>query len=334
MNLRRFLIILGLVGIILIILTTFGNPAKIAAAFRLVQWTVVPMLIAVQLCSYFCNSKYYQTFFRDFGNEVPQRELYEISLGINFANQAIPSGGVSGTAFLAEAVKPFGVPTGRATLAQLGRYGFTFLTFFAVLAFGFLMLFLGGDLNKISVRVTLLLMMILLTLALLLLTIFSERRRMEAVLNPIVRFINRFGHRYLRRELIKPQVYDDFLSDLYHTYHQLRTQRRHWPGLLAWTLGGNLAEVFTIYVVFLGFGQVVNPGVVITGYTIAIMAGAGAFLTSGLGVYEAGMIGTFAALGIPLAVAIAVVLVYRILNLGIFLPIGLIFYRKHLKDGA
>src|SRR6266567_4972130 len=125
MNLRRFLIILGLLGIMAIILTTLGHPAKIVAAFRQVQLYVVPLVFFVQLGSFFCNSRYYQTFFRVFGTNVPLRSLYEVSLGINFANQAIPSGGVSGTAFLAEAVKPYGVPSGRATLAQLGRYCFT-----------------------------------------------------------------------------------------------------------------------------------------------------------------------------------------------------------------
>ena len=333
MNLRRFLIILGAIGIMAIILTTLGHPAKIVAAFRQVQWYVVPLVFLVQLCSYFCNSRYYQTFFKVFGTDVPLRSLYEISLGINFANQAIPSGGVSGTAFLAESAKPFGVPSGRATLAQLGRYCFTFLSFFAVMAFGFLMLFFGDDQDKISVRVVLLLMIILLTLGLVLLTIFAERRRLEKFLTPIVRFINGAGHKFFHQAepVIKPGGFDNFLDDFYHGYHELLAKKRHWPALLGWTLGGNLCEVLTVYVVFLCFGLVVNPGIVITGYALAIMAGAGAFLTSGLGVYEAGMIGTFSALGIPFALSIAVVLVYRIVNMGIFLPIGLFFYRKHLK---
>jgi uncharacterized protein (TIRG00374 family) len=333
MKLRRFLIILGALGIMAIILTTLGHPAKFIAAFRQVKWYVVPLVFLVQLSSYFCNSRYYQTFFRVFGNEVPLRSLYEISLGINFANQAIPSGGVSGTAFLAESAKPFGVPSGRATLAQLGRYCFTFLSFFAVMAFGFVMLFFGDDQNKISVRIVLFLMIILLTLGLILLTIFAERRRMEKFLSPIIKFINHMGYKFFRQTgpVVKPESYAEFLDDFYHGYHELLAKKRHWPAMLGWTLGGNLAEVATVYGVFLCFGLIINPGIVITGYALAIMAGAGAFLTSGLGIYEAGMIGTFSALGIPFALSIAVVLVYRIVNMGIFLPIGLFFYRKYLK---
>jgi len=36
---------------------------------------------------------------------------------------------------------------------------------------------------------------------------------------------------------------------------------------LAWSLAYNVAEVLTIYVVFVGLGIWINPGVVITAYT-------------------------------------------------------------------
>jgi uncharacterized protein (TIRG00374 family) len=84
--------------------------------------------------------------------------------------------------------------------------------------------------------------------------------------------------------------------------------------------------------VFIGFGQLINPGVVITGYALAIILSITSIFTGGIGVYEAGMIGTFAALGIPFALAFAVVIVYRVLNMGIFLPVGFFFYRRDLKE--
>jgi uncharacterized membrane protein YbhN (UPF0104 family) len=92
--------------------------------------------------------------------------------------------------------------------------------------------------------------------------------------------------------------------------------------------------VVTIYVVFIGFGQWANPGSVVVGYTFAIIASMSALVVGGLGAYEAGMIGTFTALGMPFALAFAVVIVYRVLNLGIFLPLSFIYYRKHLGNAV
>ena len=103
---------------------------------------------------------------------------------------------------------------------------------------------------------------------------------------------------------------------------------------MAWSLAYNVAEVLTIYVVFVGLGIWINPGVVITAYTLAIIASLAGFLTGGIGVYELGMIGTFTALGIPFATAFTVVLVYRALSMILFLPPGFYFYRRQLLGKA
>jgi uncharacterized protein (TIRG00374 family) len=334
MNMRRIMILLGIAGIFFIVVTSLGDPHKIIDAFIKVRWYVVPLVIIAQIIDYYCNAKYYQAFFDISGHRVKLRLLFEASLAINFANVAIPSGGVAGTTYLAEAIKSSGVPPAKSTLAQIGRYIFTFVSYFIVLAFGFVVMFFSGNLNKVSVRFVMLIMVVILAAGLVLMAIFSERSRLEAFISPVIRLINRFGKTVLRRAkpLIDRRRVSAFLSEFYEDYHELLSHKARWPSLVWWSLGGNIAEVATVYVVFLGFGQIVNPGIVITGYTLAIIASVGGILVNGLGVYEAGMIGTFAALGIPFALAFAVVLVYRILNMGLFLPVGLIYYRKHLKE--
>jgi uncharacterized protein (TIRG00374 family) len=335
MNLRRFLIVVGILGIILLVFSTFGNPMTIILAFKQVRWYVVPLVIIMQLISYYYNARYYQEFFSIFGHKVDFRRLYEVSLAINFANQAIPSGGVAGTTYLAEAVKGSGVPPGQTTLAQLDRYIFTFLSYFIVLGFGFLMLLFGNDLDKVSVRFMILLMVIVLAAGFVLLAIFSERSRLEKFLLPIIRALNSLGRHMLKRRrkpLVAEPDLDNFLTEFYHGYQLVMEHKGRWPALLWWSLGGNLAEVATLYVVFVGFGQWVNPGIVISAYTLGIAASVAGILVNGLGVLEAGLIGTFAALGVPFALAFAVTIVYRVLSFLLFLPPGLVYYRRHLKE--
>jgi uncharacterized protein (TIRG00374 family) len=333
MNLRRLLILAGTLGVIVLIFSTFGNPATIVSTFERGSWYVVPLVIAAQLASYYYNAGYYQAFFAIFGHKTDLRRLYEASLGINFAGQAIPSGGVASTTYLAQAVKEYGVPPSQATLAQIGRYIFTFASYFVVLAFGFITLLFSNDLNKVSVRVMILVIALTLAGGVMLMAVFSERSRLEALVKPIINLINAFGRRCLRRRraIVSATRLDRFLTEFYRGYHEIIENKHNWPALFWWSLGGNLAEVATVYAVFVGFGHWVNPGVVIVAYTLAIAASVGGFLVNGLGVYEAGMIGAFAALGVPFALAFDVVLVYRILNFVLFLPPGLHYYRKHLK---
>jgi uncharacterized protein (TIRG00374 family) len=337
MNLRRFLILVGILGVILLIFSTFGNPLTIVQAFREVRWFVVPLVIIMQLISYYYNARFYQEFFSIFDHTVSFRRLYEASLAINFANQAIPSGGVAGTTYLAEAVKGAGVPAGQTTLAQLNRYIFTFLSYFIVLGFGFLMLLFGNDLDKVSVRFMILLMVIVLGAGAVLLAIFSERSRLEKFLSPVIRALNALGRHMLKKRtkpLVNQAKLDNFLDEFYQGYHLVLEHKGRWPALLWWALGGNLAEVATLYAVFVGFGQWVNPGIVISAYTLGIAASVAGILVNGLGVLEAGLIGTFAALGVPFALAFAVTIVYRILSFVLFLPPGLLYYRRHLKETA
>ena len=336
MKLRRLLLIIGSIGLTLVIATSLGNPIKVEAAFDLVRWYVFPLVFVIQLASYYCNARFYQAVFAISGHKLPLRRLYEISLGINFANQAIPSGGVAGTTYLAQTLKPNAVPTGTATLAQLGRYMFTFVSFFIVLSVGFLLLFWGGDVDRVSVRLIVLLMLFVLGVGTLLMVTFSDRRRLEAIARPFIRFINRLGTRLLKREhrIFPAQRLDSFLDEFYAGYHEIMGHKGKWGALFRWTLAANLCEVATVYAVFVGFGMWPNPGIVIAGYTIAIMASVSGLIINGLGVYEAGMIGTFVALGIPFALTFAIVTVYRLTSMAIFLPIGWYFYRRHLKENA
>jgi uncharacterized protein (TIRG00374 family) len=333
MKLRRLLLLVGLIGICVLLLAHLGDLPKFWDALQDLGWYVVPAIIVVQLGSYYANARYYQAFFAISDYHVGLRRLFEASLAINFANQALPSGGLVGTTYLSEAVKPE-VPAGTAALAQLGRYIFTFLSYFIVLAAGFLMLFLGrnSDLNKPSVKLVIILMLAVLGIGIVLLMVFQERKRLEPVLKLGVHIINGFGRRVLRRQkdLIGESRISGFLDEFYRGYHLVMDHKGRWPKLLGWSLAYNFTEVLTIYVVFIGLGVWVNPGVVVTAYTLAIIASLAGFLTGGVGVYELGMIGTFTALGVPFATSFTVVLVYRALSMIIFLPPGFYYYRRHL----
>jgi uncharacterized protein (TIRG00374 family) len=87
-------------------------------------------------------------------------------------------------------------------------------------------------------------------------------------------------------------------------------------------------DIATIYVVFLAFGKVVNPGIVIAAYVIALITSMASVVTAGVGVYEAGMIATFVGLHIPFDLAFSITIIYRFIALWLFLPIGLYFYNE------
>lgn len=334
MNFRRLLLLAGLLGVGLVIMANLGAYGQFSRVIGRVHWAVFVLVGMVQLVSYYCNAKYYQTFFAISGHHVPLSRLYQTALAINFANQAIPSGGVAGATYISQSLRDY-VPPGQATLAQLFRYVFTFVTFVLVLILGFVLLvYFGTNIAQVSVRVMLLVMGTVILIGLLLMLFLTDKSKLRAVIVPILRTYNRIGSRLLGKRFhpVEADPVRKFFHDFYAGVDELFASRSKciWP--LLWALGGNMAEVTTIYVVFIAFGHFINPGIVIVAYSFANMASLAAVLTAGVGVYEATMIGTLTTLGVPVALGFAVVIVYRIINLSLFLPPGFYFYRRHLAS--
>jgi uncharacterized protein (TIRG00374 family) len=330
MRLRYVLIAAGLVGLAIIVLTQSHNLADLWRDLIGTQWyLIIPAVAVIQSGSYYFIARYYRRFLIDSGYSVPTAHLFKIALAVNFADTVAPSAGMAGVAYMATATRPV-VPTGTAVLAQLGNTIFSFLSFFIVLLIGWLALFFGRDINRISVRLVVLLLLIIIIGIALLLAAFAKRKRLKRLLRPFVNltnFISRLfpGH----RDLISPKVFHNFLDELYTGAAAIR-QRRTWPRLALWALATNLTEVAVLYVVLVGLGWWLNPGVVIAAYALAILASQISLATNGFGAYEAAMTGTFVALGMPLAAALSAVLLYRVLSIVLFLPPGFYYYHKYL----
>ena len=99
-----------------------------------------------------------------------------------------------------------------------------------------------------------------------------------------------------------------------------------------YALMANVAEILTIYVVYIAFGQWVNPGAVIIAYAIANSAGLVSVLPGGIGIYEALMTAVLASAGVPAGVSLPVTVMYRVLNMTIQLPPGYVLYHKAVQD--
>jgi uncharacterized protein (TIRG00374 family) len=332
MNKRRSFILLGLLGLTVIIAANFGQLGKVITALSGAHWYVIPLLVLMQLSSYGANAKFYQTFYRMGDSILSFRKLYEVSLAVNFANTALPAGGVSGTAFLVAAVADE-VPATQAALSQLGRYVFTAVSYFFVLALGVVLLYSEGGFHRLSVRFTSFFLIGVLLFAIVALSIVADRQRLSRVLQPLIQTLNFLWQRIFRRPkaLLSQTMMTTFFDEFYRTLHEVRRRRPYQIRLFMWALAGNLFEVFSVSAVFIGFGHWVSLGIVIAAYTFANLASLLGVLTNGIGVYEAGMVASLTALGEPFGIALIVSLTYRVLNIALFLPPGFIFYRKYIN---
>jgi uncharacterized protein (TIRG00374 family) len=121
-------------------------------------------------------------------------------------------------------------------------------------------------------------------------------------------------------------------DELHENYMLFRNKLPELKRPFLYALVANLTEVLAVYAVYVAFGEWINLGAIILAYAIANFAGFVSVLPGGVGVYEALMTGVLVVAGVPAALSIPVVVMYRVLNTAIQLPPGFYFYHKALQS--
>jgi len=323
---QTILVILGFGALILIGYLNWDEVVRAISVIRTSTWPILLAIPVVQIFSFYANTRYYQSFFDVFGYRVKLGRLYKLSLALNFINQLLPSVGVSAISFMSYSLKGT-VPAGKAALVQWGRYALTFISFMALLLLGTLLIYFGGGIDKITVRIIIMAVVAALIMAVVVLYIVTHKESLSALAHWLQRFIDRVGGWFRKgKPLIGEKAIKHLLVEFHEGFEFIIKERRKllWPFFYA--LMGNVMEIATLYVVFLALGFSINIGAIIIAYAAANAAGVISFIPGDVGVYEVTMVAAFSSLGIPVSIGLSATLLYRIINKGIFLPIGFFCY--------
>lgn len=319
----------------LILLVVFARKQIIEAFETFAQLNLLWLLLVIplQLLNHFSVAKFYQSYLKTLDEKLPSRELFKVSLEMNFVNNVFPSGGVSGFGYLSLRLKKLGVRGSKSTLLQTSRHVLTFLSFIVYLILAVLLLSVFGSASRVTVLIASTLSSTIVFGTLIFIYIVSDESRIKQFMAALPRLINniyRIFHSKARGPINISKV-EGLFVDIHKDYVHVR---KHWKDLrypFFWTMLMNATEILTIFVVYLSFAELVNPGAIIIAYAVANIAGLVAVLPGGVGVYEGLMTGVMAGAGVPQALALSATVVYRVFNMSLFLPVGYLFYTRALK---
>ncbi len=303
--------------------------------FTKVNIWVLLLLIPVELLNYHAQAKLYDGLFRMVGNKLRYRFLFETSLELNFVNSVFPSGGVSGISYFAMRMRSERekITGGRATLVQLMKLALLFLSFEILLIAGLLCLAIGGHVNNFVLLIGGSVSTLLLIGTFAFIMIIGHERRIQATFTFLTQLLNRLIQVVVRPnnpETINMGRLRMAVEELHQNYKLIEQGHRELKRPFLWAFIANLAEVAAVYVVYVAFGHLVNPGSVILAYSIANFAGLVSVMPGGVGIYEALMTGVLVATGVPAALSLPVTVMYRVLNMLIQLPPGYFYYHRTL----
>ena len=328
MDKRWLLVLVSLAAIGVFLVFDFDSFREFGQLVTHVNFLILALVIPSQYLSFWSDAKYYQSIFKLLGKPLGTRRLVGTIIRMAFVNTVFPSGGISGASYLAQSMRDQ-ASVGVTTIAQVFWYVFTYLSFMILLVLGFVSLFLSNQVHRITVRLVLLVVLVLILGGILGGFAVLERDRTQLLVTWVTRPVNWF-FRIFRMKLLTREQMTVFFSDFYRSFDELRLRWRELIQPFGYCLLGSAIELGIIYVCFAAFGVYINPGVVIVGYALAIMASLASVFTAGVGPFEAAMVATFVALGVPVALAVSVVLYYRLLAFWLFVPVGFYFYRRSL----
>lgn len=288
----------------------------------------------IQFGHYHFVALFYRRLFRILDETVRYRFLFKTALELNFVNLVFPSGGVSGFSYFGIRMRTKGVNAGKASLVMTMRFVLLFISFQIFLALGVFLLALDGKANNFMILIASSLGTLLFVLTAGLAFVVGSEKRIDGFFTFITKVLNKAIQvvRPKHPETINVAGAKRAFKEYHGSYQVLRKKYKKLKKPLIYAMLINLTEIATVYVVFVAFGQWINPGAVIIAYAVANFAGLISVLPGGIGIYEALMTGVLAAGGVPPSLSLPIIVAYRVINIGIQLPVGGYFYNRAVHE--
>ncbi|HEX5797027.1 MAG TPA: lysylphosphatidylglycerol synthase transmembrane domain-containing protein [Candidatus Saccharimonadales bacterium] len=331
--------VITIVTFLALLLLIYFSRHEIADTFtRLFEINSLILLLIVffQLVNNHSYAKMYLSLFKIVGKRLKYRSMFRVALEVNFVNNVFPTAGLTGFSYFGLRLQEFGINAGKATLIHLMRFVGVFLSFQILIFFGLLFLAVEGKVSNFTILVASSLATLIVVGTAMVAYIVGSRERIDSFFTWITKAVNRVIQvvRPKHPETIKVESSRRMFLDLHRDYNIMRKNYEKLGPWLAYSLLANVAEVASIYIIYVAFGDVVNPGAIIIAYVIANFAGFISVLPGGIGIYEGLMVAVLATAGISPGISIPATVMYRVLTSAIKLPPGYYLYQKAIDQSG
>jgi uncharacterized protein (TIRG00374 family) len=292
-------------------------------ALALVREASVPLLIAAVLVEA-ASLVFYSLLFRRLLGLLRYPVDLGLALRINLAGLAaahlFSAGGVGGAALTYRVLQKRGMPHSIVLIAVIFQNAFAYSVLFLLFGVGLAILLIRGQANDFALAFAATLVILLLVLAgygfWLLNHPSSLRRRARQVLDLLARRIRRL-------QQISHARLDEWLDGVIEGWRRLRKDGRRHVRTLGQASGYWAFDIACLALVLLAFGQHVSVDALLIAYPVGNVVGAFSPTPGGLGAVEGVLIGLLVGFGLTPSAAVAVVLVYRLINFWLPIPVGL-----------
>jgi len=331
---RRWLLVLVTIAFILLVIFRFDELRQLVATLAQGRLEWLLAAVALQLVYYLLLAVLYQFAFAIVHVESRLRELLPVLLASVSVTTLAPTGGVSGAALFVDDAYRHGQSAARAAEGVLLVWVAQNVALLPVLVFGLVYLSLNDELRAYQNIGSAIFVLLVAALTAALLLARWQATRLRSLLGWLQGIINRIASRLRRPGFLPPDWAERNANELSEAATAIATRPRQVGYALAVALAHTVVNVASLYAVFLAYRQPIAVGAVAAGFSLAIAFAVISVLPFDIGLVQGVMAVVYTSLGVPLASALAVVLVFGGLNGWLPLAIGFFFLREVRSFGG
>ncbi len=326
---------ISVITLVLLGVIVFAARGEIVHAWQLlgsVNVWILALLLPLQLLAYYAAGEMIFSYLRskDAISKVSRLTQMRMALEMNFVNHVLPSGGVSGISYMSWRLGRYGVSPGRATAAQAVRYAMGLLAAMLLVALAVFAVTVDGNINRWIILISAAIVSIMGFGTIALAYLVNSKQRMEDLSAWLSKKVNHLASRFTRgkkRVVLREAKLLEFFTDIHDEYSSLKRDRRILRRPFWWAVVFTLADSSLFAVTFWALGQDVNFAPVLIAYVLASIAGFIVVTPGGAGAYEAIMVTFLTIAGISSGVAIAGIILARVVILFTTIALGYLFYQ-------
>ena len=250
------------------------------------------------------------------------REVLVITLSSLALSHVLSAGGVGGWVVTYNALRRRRAPHGLIFLAIAAQQFFNYVVLWFVFALAMLYLIVARGQSIAGYLVGIVLIGLILWLTIYGVYLYNHRSRMRRRVTQLAHLANRV----MRREVVHKRHIDGWLDNLFAGMRRMTSHRGAYRITAVLACGFWIFDMLCLYATFLAFDYHIGFGYLAVGYVVAYGIGTLAPTPGGLGAIEGILIALYVSFGVPSATAVAVVLVYRLINFWLPIPPGFVAY--------
>lgn len=322
---RRKIVLPILVMIVLASLVVIFDWKEVRQVFGQADWMMTIIALLFTAVSYVVLSLSYVMVNRLFGIELGWRPLLAIGFVSATMNNMVTFLGLAGHSLRVVLSQGRLATPGQVTAASIFHALLHNMMMFILPAAGLTGLAINRTLTgERAVALLISAGFLIVLIGLVTLVMFYSPLR-SPILHIVGKIVHAASHRNIENFLL---TLDNAMS---HAISAVKTNRRYFVSTLIlmgtdWVLG-----VVTLSFCFRALGTVPDFGVLLTGYSVGILAGNIAMLPGGLGVQEASMAGMYALMGTSFAAAALAAIFFRVIYEFVPFFASLLFYRGLIR---